>query len=206
MTTRKEFFSRLEPFHSPSDLLTIELAYTLAKFSHRAQVRKETDAEGKPIRYFEHVRRVTLILIDEAKVLDKDIIVSALLHDGLEDTRDVTPAMLEHVFGKEVTRIVKTLSKVPKEGYIDRFYQCRDFRPYLIKMADRLDNLRSLHQASIEFQAKQIKETRETYYSLFSRGLGRVPEGDRYLYFAYSQLQGQIVDSVEECEKNLAGA
>ncbi len=176
---RERFFSRLEPFFAPSVLLDIQLAYTLAKFSHRSQFRKETDDDGAPLRYFEHVRRVSIIVIDEAKVIKPELVISALLHDGIEDTRDLTPAMIEHCFGPDVAVIVKTLSKAPKEGYLDRFYMCDDWRPYLIKACDRLDNLRSMSSSSKEFQVKQVKETREKYYDLFDRMVSLTPVHDK---------------------------
>jgi guanosine-3',5'-bis(diphosphate) 3'-pyrophosphohydrolase len=172
--TRSEFFARLKPFHAPSTLLDIEIAYTLAKFGHRAQVRKELDAKGKPLRYFEHPKRVALILIDEVRIVRADMVIGCLLHDGLEDTRDITPEILEHLYGDVVT-VVKTLSKVPKDGYLERFYVSTDFRPYVIKGCDRLDNLRSLAQATPDFQARQIAETREKYYPLFDRMVALTP-------------------------------
>ncbi len=163
---RSEFFDKLEPFHAPSTLLSIELAYTLAKYGHRAQVRREVDASGEPLRYFEHVRRVALVLVEELRITDATMIIAALLHDGIEDTRDLTPPMIEHVFGEDVVCMVKTLSKVPKTGYVDRFYQSADLRPIVIKICDRLDNLRSV-QGDIEFGDRQRKETRETYLPMF---------------------------------------
>jgi hypothetical protein len=176
MTTRAEFFHRLEPFHAPSTLQSIELAYTLAKFGHRAQVRKEANDDGTPVRYFEHVRRVALILIDEVRIVQPEMIIAALLHDGFEDTRDITPLMVEHVWGGEVVRLIKTLSKVPKDGYLDRFSMCTDWRAYVIKACDRLDNLRSLGATSREFQLRQLEETRLKYYPLFDRMLALTPE------------------------------
>lgn len=176
---RERFFARLEPFFAPSVLLDIQLAYTLAKFSHRSQVRKETNDDGSPLRYFEHVRRVALIVVDEAKVVKPELVISALLHDGIEDTRDLTPAMIEHCFGTDVAVIVKTLSKAPKEGYLDRFYVCDDWRPYLVKACDRLDNLRSMSGSTKEFQIKQVKETREKYYDLFDRMVSLTPDPDK---------------------------
>lgn len=168
MIGRKEFFQKLEPFVSPSTLLTVQMAYTMAKFSHRFQVRKEQDEFGRPVRYFEHVKRVALTLMDDAQIFDTDLIVSALLHDGIEDTRDITPAMLEHAFGSNVARIVKLLSKVPKEGYLDRLIICKDWQVLAVKAADRLDNLRSLGSTSLAFQRKQIAETIDHYYPLFA--------------------------------------
>ena len=176
---RESFFARLEPFFVPSVLLDVQLAYTLAKFGHRSQVRKEADDDGTPVRYFEHVRRVAIILIDEARIVRPELVIGALLHDGIEDTRDLTPAMIEHCFGADVAGIVKTLSKAPKEGYLERFYMSDDWRPYLIKACDRLDNLRSLSQSPPAFQAKQVAETRDKYYDLFDRLVTLVPTSDK---------------------------
>jgi (p)ppGpp synthase/HD superfamily hydrolase len=173
---RAEFFAKLEPFHAPSTLLDIELAYTLAKYGHRAQVRREIGEDGEPMRYFEHVRRVTLNLIDGMKITDSSMIIAALLHDGIEDTRDLTSAMIEHSFGADVVRLVKTLSKAPKEGYIDRFYQCSDWRSFIIKACDRLDNLGSV-QDDKAFEDKQKKETREVYIPLFRHMMTMLPAG-----------------------------
>jgi hypothetical protein len=75
-----------------------------------------------------------------------------------------------------VCNIVKVLSKVPKEGYLDRFYTCTDWRPYFVKACDRLDNLRSLSQSSLEFRKKQVTETRDKYFRLFDRMVGLAPE------------------------------
>lgn len=176
---RASFFARLEPYLAPSTLLDVQLAYTLAKFGHRAQTRKELDEDGQPERYFEHPRRVTLVLLDEVKIHEPELVISALLHDGVEDTRDLTPEMIEHCFGKDVVTIVKTLSKVPKEGYLERFEASVDWRPYVIKACDRLDNLRSLKGCAPAFVRKQCQETEEKYYSLFYRMVELTPVGYR---------------------------
>jgi len=173
---REAFFTRLEPFFAPSTLLDVQLMYTLAKFGHRSQVRKELDEEGDPIRYFEHVRRVAIILIDEARIVKPEMIIAALGHDTVEDTRDVTPAMLERCFGTDVVSIIKVLSKTPKEGYIERFWTCTDWRPYVIKACDRLDNLRSLEKTSVGFRTRQIAETRDKYFPLFDRMIKLTPD------------------------------
>lgn len=174
---RATFFARLQPFLSPSELRDIQLAYTLSKYSHRAQYRKETDPSGNPLRYFEHARSTTLVLIDDVKIIDRDMIIAGLLHDCVEDT-DLSPDMIEHCFGRDVVTIVKTLSKVPKEGYLDRFYLSVDWRPYVIKGCDRLDNLRSLSPqfTTPEFRLKQTKETQEKYLPLFERMVSLTPQ------------------------------
>jgi len=102
-----------------------------------------------------------------------------LWYDGMEDTRDLTPEMIEHYFGKDVVTIVKTLSKVPKEGYLERFESSVDWRPYVIKACDRLDNLRSLKGCAPDFVRKQCQETEEKYYSLFYRMIELTPIGYR---------------------------
>ena len=172
---RASFFARLEPLLAPSELLDIELAYTLAKYGHRSQARKELGPDGKNVRYFEHPRRVALVLIDEVKLIEPGLIIAALLHDCPEDTRDVTPPIIEHCFGARVASTTKVLSKLPKEGYLDRFNTCTFWWPYVVKGCDRLDNLRTLPGTSKEFRTKQIAETREKYFPLFDRMLQLTP-------------------------------
>lgn len=176
MENKETFHNRLKPYFSPSDQLNVKLAYVLAKFGHRAQLRKEL-IEGKPTRYFEHVRRVSIILMDEMKIMDRDMVIAALLHDSIEDCQDLTPELLEHSFGNEVVSMIKILSKVPKEGYMDRLSNCKNWKALTIKACDRLDNLRSLMipGTSPEFQKKQIKETKEKYFSLFDQLLQLCP-------------------------------
>lgn len=174
---KETFFKRLEPFFAPSILLDIKLAYILAKHGHRDQFRKELEPRGAKVRYFEHVRRVALTLFDEAKCSRPEMIISALLHDGIEDTRDLTAEQIENCFGTDVVTIVKTLSKTPSEGYLERFNMCKDWRPYIIKACDRLDNLRSLSKPEIskEFRERQILETQEKYIPLFTKMVELAP-------------------------------
>lgn len=175
---RAEFFADLEPHLSRRQLLRVQLAYTLSKYWHRSQTRKELDDQGNRVRYFEHVRRVALVLIREARCLRPEMIVAALLHDAIEDTRDedLSADMIEENFGEDVVVIVKTLSKVPKDGYLDRFLLSHDWRPYLIKACDRLDNLRSMRDAAPDFVARQVAETEDHYFPLLDRLLVLVPD------------------------------
>jgi GTP diphosphokinase / guanosine-3',5'-bis(diphosphate) 3'-diphosphatase len=170
MENKESFKERMKLYFTSSDQLDIQLAYYLSKFGHRAQFRKEL-IDGKPLRYFEHVRRVAIILIDEMQIIDREMIIAALLHDTLEDCVDLTPELLEHIFGSTVVSIVKLLSKTPQEGYLDRLNNCKNWKALAIKACDRLDNLRSLMVpgTSIEFQKKQIKETKEKYFPIFDK-------------------------------------
>jgi GTP diphosphokinase / guanosine-3',5'-bis(diphosphate) 3'-diphosphatase len=177
MENREAFFKRLDPYFAPSILMNIQLAYTLSKAGHRFQSRKELDPQGVPTRYFEHPRRVTLLVIDEARIMDPVVIIAALLHDGVEDTRDLTPRLIEHCFGVEVASIVLILSKVPEEGYSEKFETCADWRPFAIKLCDRLDNIRSLFKPGLTetFQRKQLTETAVKYFPLFDRMMNMTP-------------------------------
>lgn len=169
LENKETFQARIQPYLPPSQQLDVKLAYCLAKFGHRAQVRKEL-IEGQPTRYFEHVRRVSIMLMDQMQIHDRDMIIAALLHDSLEDTRDLSAELIEHCFGPNVAGMVRLLSKLPKEGYYDRLRNCKNWKVLALKMCDRLDNLRSLMVPGVtpEFQKRQIKETKEIYIPLFS--------------------------------------
>lgn len=173
MENKATFFARVESRLGPSELAQIRGAYYLAKYGHRAQQRQEKDAAGKPLRYFEHVRRVALVLMDEASCYDADLICTALLHDALEDTDDIDAGIIEHFFGSNVARYVQFLTKETKAGakpgqplYLDKLTSA-PAQVILVKACDRLDNVRSLKQCPKAFQEKQIQETREKYIPLF---------------------------------------
>lgn len=176
MENKETFQARIQPYFSPSDQLDVKLAYCLAKFGHRAQTRKEL-TNGRPTRYFEHVRRVAIVLMDEMKIMDRDMIIASLLHDSIEDCADLSAELLEHSFGTNVVSMIKSLSKVPKEGYIERLSGCKNWKVLAIKSCDRLDNLRSLMipGTSLEFQKKQIKETKEKYFPIFDAMVAITP-------------------------------
>lgn len=135
-------------------------------------------ARGVPAVYWPRGNRESRQLLpahDEVKIVRLDTTIASFLHDTREDTR-LSADQIEDCFGSEVCNIVKVLSKVPKEGYLDRFYTCTDWRPYFVKACDRLDNLRSLSQSSLEFRKKQVTETRDKYFRLFDRMVGLAPE------------------------------
>ena len=89
----------------------ILLAYDMAKYAHRAQDRKDGT------RYFEHPRKVALRLIDVFGLYHAAAVIAALLHDGYEDCpKYVTPMTVQIIGGDECSRMIRFLSKVPKEG------------------------------------------------------------------------------------------
>jgi hypothetical protein len=167
------FFARLEGRFAPSDLLKIRLAYMLAKYGHRGQERKELDREGRKVRYFEHVRRVALILMDTPalrEVVCPEAICIALLHDVLEDTEDISAEMLEMMFGKDVTLGVMAMTK--RKGLSTREYQSGLMGHRIakwVKLCDRVDNMRHcrIEYVGEEFRVKQKVETREEWMDWF---------------------------------------
>ena len=149
--------------------MQVELAYTLAKDAHRPQEREEIDKNGKRVRYFEHPRRVALILIDELWIRDPAIISGGLLHDVDEDTRYITSKHIEAWFGPVVAQIVRDVTKKPSYGYYERLLENGDWRSLFVKGADRLDNLRTLGSCKPEKQQRKIEETIIKIYPLLDR-------------------------------------
>lgn len=176
MENRDTFLTRL---HTPpgsvvlseEDVARIELAYDLAKYAHRAQDRKDGT------RYFEHPRKVALQLIDGIALYDRSAIIAALLHDGFEDCpKYVTPMKVQIIGGDESSRMIRLLSKVPKEGYAKRLEEQADWKTLLVKLCDRYDNYSDLNGTPIEFQRRQTIETRDVYLPLFERLASIAPE------------------------------
>lgn len=198
---RETFMGRLRPITAPSDMMNIEVAYAMAKHAHRFDKRKEIDPDsGEFIRYFEHLRRVALILMDELGFYDPEMIIAALMHDAIEDTRDISDRMLEHLFGKNVAMIVKLLTKEPKEGYYSRLSRSGNWQALVIKGCDRLDNLRSLGDCSVEFKLKQLTETREKIFPLMQRLVsigndGRFVDLERWIAGAADDIDQSIRNS-----------
>jgi len=170
------FLARIEHIFAPSDVLRTNLAYMMAKHAHRAQQRKEVDESGRRVRYFEHVRRVALILMDsKVKIFTPEEVQVALLHDTLEDTEDVTPEILELAFGKSVTLGVMAMTK--RLGLETKHYQRQLERvpiaPY-IKLCDRVDNMRNckVEHVGNGFLQKQLTETRDKWLPWFRETIG----------------------------------
>lgn len=171
------FLARLRTVFAERDVHRIHAAYIIAKAEFRSKSRKERDEYGNPVRYFEHLRRVAIILI-EMGCTDPDEIIAALLHDLVEDTR-LTVAFVEAVFGPKVAQRVSQVSKVPKEGYHERLVKFGTWKTFRLKACDRLDNLRSLAAGSVEFRRKQIAETEVDYLPLFDRMVTECPPAER---------------------------
>jgi GTP pyrophosphokinase len=160
------FLARFALKVTPDELRLLDFAYDLAKHAHDKQLR-ETGA-----RYFEHPRAAALILVDELGITDVGMIIAELLHDCPEDTTLLTIDRIRIIFGERVARIDETLTK-PKDN--DPRFKTNAARKHwyyaniqasgvdekIAKLADRLQNTRSLVACSREKQLRKIAETRK---------------------------------------------
>ncbi len=153
-------------------------AYLLCKEKHGDQLRHS----GEP--YFVHPYEVTRILADME--LDKDAIIAGLLHDVIEDT-DYTSEQMKEEFGEQVANLVEGVTKLDKikcisseEAHIENlrkmfFAMAEDIRVVLIKLADRLHNMRTLKHMKPEKQLQKAKESLDVYAPLAYRlGISKI--------------------------------
>jgi len=195
---------------SEEDVNFIRSAFQFAYKSHDGQFRKSEEP------YIIHPVEVASVLAELNA--DAQTIASGLLHDVLEDC-DVKPKEIEDQFGKEVRLIVEGVTKLGKfsfsskeERQAENFRKlivaiAEDVRTVLVKLADRLHNMRTLDHMSPRKQADIAKETLEIYAPLANRfGLGQMKWeledlGLRYLHSEeYSQIQQLVADSRSDRE------
>jgi guanosine-3',5'-bis(diphosphate) 3'-pyrophosphohydrolase len=170
-----ELIEKVKSYDPTADEALLNRAYVYAMRMHGAQKR----ASGDP--YFAHPIEVAGILTDYR--LDTETIVTALLHDVIEDT-PVTRAEIEGLFGAEIAELVEGVTKLSKlELSSEHLRQAenlrkfilaisRDVRVLLVKLADRLHNMRTLH--FIKSPAKRERIARETIdiYAPLARSIG----------------------------------
>lgn len=153
-TGREQFLTKL-PFLLEEELVLVEAAYILAKYGHRNQQREGGE------RYFEHPRAVANIIIDELGINnDWQLIVTALLHDIREDSFLLNEWLTKKIFDRQVALWLKILTK-ESEFYFINLLKAKIWQVWLIKLCDRLHNLRTLHYRPIAKQIEQIVETRQ---------------------------------------------
>ena len=200
MLRQFELVERLKAYDPNADEDLINRAYVFSVKSHGSQVRDSGDP------YFSHPIEVAGILT-ELK-LDSQSIVTGLLHDTVEDTV-ATIEEIEKFFGPEVAHLVNGVTKLSKlELQSEASKQAENFRKLvlamssdirvlLIKLADRLHNMRTLHHVSSESKRRRIAhETLEIYAPLAERmGIHRIK--DELEDIAFSQLQPDIFESIK---------
>ncbi len=176
--------------HPEADLALVERAYRFSEKAHEGQKR----ASGEP--YVSHPLDVALILAHDLRV-DATLVAAGLLHDVIEDTL-ATRDELEKEFGPEVATIVEGLTKIDKyefaskqEAEAENFRKmllaiAHDIRVILVKLADRLHNMRTLGAVTDEKQRRKALETLEVYAPLAYRlGMGRIKDELEDLGFRY---------------------
>lgn len=170
MPNSNDITSLLEGLHS-ADKKLIEKAYTFAEHAHEGQKRNS----GEP--YFNHVFETAKILAGIG--MDAKTIVAGLLHDVLEDTK-TTEEELQKEFGDEIVMLVNGVTKLGKMKYtgaerhvesLRKFFMAmaNDLRILIIKLADRLHNIRTLQYVKPEKQKRIALETIEIHARLADR-------------------------------------
>ena len=156
----------------PADVAKLGEAYRFSEAAHAGQTRQS----GEP--YISHPLAVTEILAGWH--LDSQALMAALLHDVMEDT-SVTKDEISDTFGKPVAELVDGLSKLDKiefqsaeDAQAENFRKmllamARDVRVILIKLADRLHNMRTLGAVSAPKRRRVARETREIYAPIANR-------------------------------------
>ena len=172
MVPLTDILGRVRTYHADANTDLINRAYLYADRMHRGQLRKS----GEP--YFVHPVSVADIITEMH--LDTASVCAALLHDVLEDT-DASPQDLVDEFGEEVAFLVEGVTKLGNVSLGSRedrqaesfrkmlLAMSRDIRVLLVKLADRLDNMRTLHYMDVESQERISDETMDIYAPLAGR-------------------------------------
>lgn len=111
LTQKDRVFAKLSKEEQNAKMNLMSIAYTLAKAFHRWQFRLDGT------RYFEHIKSVTSILINEFPTITFNQVIAAYLHDIVEDTH-ISYATIENIFWQEITAIVDAVTKKPDEYYL----------------------------------------------------------------------------------------
>ena len=200
-------FDSISQRFSADDMVRIERAYLLAAEAHSEQRRKS----GEP--YIIHPIAVARIIAEELE-LGANPIIAAFLHDVVEDT-DYTIEQIRERFGDDVAFLVAAVTKQKKAKYqhskqVDNFRQILesvsfDIHALLIKLADRLHNMRTLNSMRSDKQMKIAGETDYFYAPLANRlGLYHIKSELENLSFRYrcprdySELSQMVENDIEQ--------
>ena len=169
----EELIATIKKYHPSDDLSLVEKAYKIAREHHEGQFRKS----GEP--YIIHPLKVAIILAELE--MDKESIIAGILHDVVEDT-DMTLDDVREQFGGDVAILVDGVTKLTRINWTsDRneiqaenlrkmfLAMAKDIRVIIIKLADRLHNMRTLQYMKPEKQKEKSRETLEIFAPLASR-------------------------------------
>lgn len=200
----QKWFDSLSSLYSPSVIEKIRSAYLFADKAHKGQIRKSGEA------YIFHPLGVASILVDLN--LDPATVMTALLHDTVEDT-EVTLECIRKEFGPHVEKLVDGVTKISKMRFT-HFRQKqgenirkmilamgKDVRVILVKMADRLHNMKTLHYVSYEKQERIAQETLDIYVPLAGRlGMGsmKIELEDLSFRFLHPHNYYELIEKVNK--------
>ncbi|MFH1052481.1 MAG: HD domain-containing protein [bacterium] len=188
-----------------TDFDQITKAFYFCVDSHKGISRKS----GEP--YYTHPLKVAISLLREFSVRDTASIAASLLHDTVEDVEGITIELIESKFGKDIAEIVDAVTKIrgSMTRQMDRtatygklfLALIKDVRVILIKLADRLDNMKTLYYLN-ESKQKVIAEETLNFYTPFAQrlGLSRVKKSleDLSLYFidkrAFNNIHSALIE------------
>ncbi len=215
VTRYRDLLRKIRSYRPNDDLELVKKAYEFSLEHHQGQVR----ASGEP--YLVHPLEVAMVLAEMR--LDTTAIAAGLLHDMVEDTK-VTVDEIKTRFGEQVAHIVEGVTKISKLEFASReeaqaesvrkmvLAMVDDIRVVLIKLADRLHNMRTLKHLSPERQLKVARETQEIYAPIAHRlGMGKIRGELEDLAFqyvdpiAYNQVKEAIEARRKRGETFLAG-
>jgi RelA/SpoT family (p)ppGpp synthetase len=214
MMRQYDLVERVRSYNPDTNEDLLNRAYVYAMKAHGSQTR----ASGDP--YFSHPLEVAAILTDLR--LDDATIVAALLHDTIEDT-EATRAEIDHIFGPEIGALVEGLTKLKRLELVSREAKqaenlrklllaiSDDVRVLLIKLADRLHNMRTLEFVRPESRQRIAEETLDIYAPLAGRmGMQEMREELEDLSFRTLDPEAHAVvkqrlDALEERNRNLIG-
>ena len=199
----QELISSVRKYHPSADISMIQKAYEVAREAHKDQKRKS----GEP--YIIHPLCVAIILADLE--LDKETIAAGLLHDAVEDTW-MTYEEVEKEFGSEVALLVDGVTKLGQLNYskdkvelqaenLRKMFlaMAKDIRVILIKLADRLHNMRTLQYMKPEKQLEKARETMDIYAPIAMRlGISKIKVelDDLSLKYLKPEVYYDLVDKI----------
>ncbi len=207
VTRFRDLLRRVRTYRPTDDLALVKKAYEFSLQHHKGQTR----ASGEP--YLVHPLEVASVLAEMQ--LDTTAIAAGLLHDAVEDTT-VTIEEISKEFGEQVAHIVEGVTKISKIDFASReeaqaenvrkmiLAMVDDIRVVLIKLADRLHNMRTLQHLPPDRQQKIALETQEIYAPIAHRlGMGKIRGELEDLAFQYVDpiAYNQVKDAIESRRK-----
>ena len=199
----QELKNSIKRYHPSEDLSMVEKAFQIADNAHKGQKRKS----GEP--YIIHPLCVGIILADLE--MDKETIVAGLLHDVVEDTI-MTEEEIKEEFGEEVALLVDGVTKLGQLNYsadkvevqaenLRKMFlaMAKDIRVIIIKLADRLHNMRTLKYMKPEKQKEKARETMDIYAPIAQRlGISKIKVelDDLSLKYLQPDVYYDLVDKI----------